>query len=89
MWKRHGEYMEFVNQTWDPGLGTLFLSVVSAALLSLQSSLKKWAREVFGSMKQQVKDLRAELETKRSNTLYHGPTDKEQGMVAKLADVLA
>lgn len=36
-----------------------------------------------------MKDLRAELESERSSTLYRGPTDKERSVMAKLADVLA
>ena len=44
---------------------------------------------MFGSVKQQVKDLRAELEAERSSTLYRGLTDKERSVMAKLADVLA
>lgn len=89
MWKSHGEYMEFVNQTWDPGSGPFDLESASNALASLQRSLKKWDREVFGSVKQQLKDLRKELEVERSSTLYRGPTDKERAIMAKLADVLA
>lgn len=88
MWKSHGEYMEFVNRVWDPSSDPPDLSVASSALLSLQGSLKTWDREVFGSVKQQVQQLRAELETERSTTLYRGPTDKERNLVAKLADVL-
>lgn len=89
MSKSRGEYMDFVNQTWDPGSGPLDLSAAFSALLSLQNSLKTWDREVFGSVKQQVKDLRAELEVERSSSLYWGPMDKERSVVAKLADVLA
>jgi hypothetical protein len=81
--------MDFVTKTWDPGSGVLDLTAASAALSSLQSSLKTWDREVFGSVKQQVKDLRAELEVERSGTLYRGPTEKERSVMAKLADVLA
>ena len=77
MWKIHGEYMDFVNQTWDPGSGNPNMSATSTALLSLQISLKKWDREIFGSVKKQVRDLRAELEVEQSNTLYRGPMNKE------------
>jgi hypothetical protein len=59
------------------------------ALSALQNSLKTWDREVFGSVKKQVKELRAVLESERSNTLYQGPTDREWEVMAKLADVLA
>jgi hypothetical protein len=89
MWKSHGEYMDFVNQTWDPRSGPLDLAVAFSALLSLQNSLKTWDKELFGSIKQQVKDLRAELEVERSSSLYRGSMDKEHSVVAKLADVLA
>lgn len=89
MWKSHGEHMDFVNQTWDPGSGSFDLAAASSALKSLQSSLKTWDREVFGSVKMQVRELRAELEEEQSSTLYRGPTDKERTVVAKLADVLA
>lgn len=89
MWKSHGEYMEFVNRTWDPGEGPCNLTAVSSALMSVQSALKKWDREVFGSVKEKVKKLRADLEMERSQTLYTGPTTREREIVAELADVLA
>ncbi|XP_062213692.1 uncharacterized protein LOC133914648 [Phragmites australis] len=81
--------MDFVNRTWDPGSGSHDLSDVSDALMSLQSSLKSWDREVFGSVKKQVKELCDELEVERSSTLYRGPTETERSLFAKLADVLA
>ncbi|CAD6237159.1 unnamed protein product [Miscanthus lutarioriparius] len=81
--------MEFVNRSWDPGPGTGDLSTAASALLALQNSLKTWDRDVFGSIKQQVKSLRAELEAERSSTLYQGPTDRERHLVATLGEVLA
>jgi len=89
MWKSHGEYIEFVNRTWDPGTDASDLFAASAALSSMQFALKRWDREVFGSVKQQVKDLRAELELERSQSLYRGPTDKEKSIPRQLAVVLA
>ncbi|KAG2583695.1 hypothetical protein PVAP13_6KG193318 [Panicum virgatum] len=89
MWKSHGEYMDFVTRTWDPGDGTQDLAAAAGALSSLQGSLKAWDREVFGSVKKQGKELRAELEVERNGTLYRGPTAKERELMAKLADVLA
>jgi hypothetical protein len=89
MWKCHGEYKEFVNRTWDPGAGTADLSSVAAALASLQGSLKAWDRDVFGSVKKQIKEFRGQLEEERGNTLYRGLTDRERSIMAKLSDVLA
>ena len=40
MWKSHGDYMEFVTKTWDPGSGDLDLSAASTALMS--GSMVHW-----------------------------------------------
>jgi hypothetical protein len=72
MWRSHGEYVDFVNRSWDPGSASCDLAAASSALMSLQTSLKTWDREVFGSVKQQVKQLRADLEEERNSTLYQG-----------------
>ena len=89
MWKSHGEYTDFVNSSWDPGPGPADLSATARALTSLQASLKSWDREVFGSVKKQIKQLRKELEEERGSTLYRGPTVKEREIMATLSEVLA
>jgi hypothetical protein len=89
MCKCHGEYKEFVNRTWDPSAGTADLSSVVVALASLQGSLKAWDRDVFGSIKKQIKEFQGQLEEERGNTLYRGPTDRERYIMAKLSDMLA
>lgn len=91
MWKNHGEYMEFVNRSWDLGPGVGDLTTAVNALSSLQNSLKTWDREVFGlvKVKKKVKELRAELEEERISTLYRGPTDREREIMAQLSDTLA
>jgi hypothetical protein len=47
-----------------------------------------WDKDVFGSVKEQVKNLRAMLEEERGDTLYRGPTDRERQIVAELGEVL-
>jgi hypothetical protein len=89
MWRSHGEYVDFVNRSWDLGSGSCDLAAASSVLMSLHTSLKTWDREVFGSVKQQVKQLRADLEEERSSTLYRGPMDRERNLMSKLAVVLA
>lgn len=89
MWKAHGEYMEFINRSWDPGSGAGDLSTAANTLLSLQPSLKSWDRDVFGSVKKRIKELREELEKERASTLYRGPTDRERGIMSQLSEILA
>lgn len=89
MWKTHGEYNEFVNKSWDPGPGRADLSTVANTLSTLQGALKTWDRDVFGSVTKQVKELRAQLEEERGNTLYRGPMDRERSIMSQLAEVLA
>lgn len=88
MWQQHGEYMEFVNRSWDPGPGSNDLDAAISALFALQTSLKSWDRNVFGCMKK-IKELREELEKERSSTLYQGPTDREREIMAQLSDTLS
>ena len=88
MWQNHGEYMEFVNRTWELGSGPADLSSMANALSSLQTSLKSWDRQVFGSVKKKINELRADLEVERGSTLYRGPTDREKGLMARLSEVL-
>lgn len=89
MWKTHGEYNEFVNKSWDPGPGRADLSTVANILSTFQGALKTWDRDVFGSVTKQVKELRAQLEEERGNTLYRGPMDRERSIMSQLAEVLA
>ena len=58
-------------------------------LSTLQGALKTWDRDVFGSVTKQVKELIAQLEEERGNTLYRGPTDRERSIMSWLAEVLA
>jgi ribonuclease HI len=88
MWKSHSEYSEFVNRVWDPGAVPQDLTNVAESLRSLQGSLQCWDREVFGSVKKQVRDLRAELEHERQINIRRGPSAKEKELISKLSVVL-
>lgn len=70
-------------------LHTCTLSDVATSLTSLQSSLKNWDKTVFGSVKNQLKKLREDLETERSSTLYRGPTDRERSLMRQLSELVA
>lgn len=81
--------MQFVNQAWDPGIGDGDLQSVADALEGLQGSLRVWDHNVFGSVRQNLKSLRGEIEKERTSTLYRGPTEREGALVGELAETLA
>jgi hypothetical protein len=87
MWQRHPDYVDFVNQTWDPS-GCDGLSSMATSLERLQVELSAWDRDVFGSVRKKLRHLRKELESERSHTLYRGPTDRERFLMKELAEVL-
>ncbi|GJN40159.1 hypothetical protein PR202_gb29337 [Eleusine coracana subsp. coracana] len=45
MWQRHEVYMEFVKQTWDPGLDTHDLRMVSTSLKRMQDEMRQEVHE--------------------------------------------
>jgi hypothetical protein len=81
--------MDFMTSTWDPGDKDMDLTAVAGALSSLQTSLKTWDKEVFGSIKQQVKKLREDLEVERARSLYRGPSSAEKSIMDRLAIILS
>jgi hypothetical protein len=89
MWQRHEDYGGFVNQNWDPGPGGGDLLSLASSLTNMQRALKDWDRNVFGSVRSNLKRLRKELEEERSNTMYRGPTERERRLMKELAEVLA
>lgn len=54
----------------------------------MQDALRGWEKEVFGSVKKQVRETRAAIEAERSNTLYRGPAEREIGLVDGLSELL-
>lgn len=89
MWQRHENYEDFARQAWVTGHGTCSLSDVARSLTSLQSLLKKWDKTDFGSVKNQLKKLREDLESERSSTLYRGPTNRERSLMRQLSELVA
>jgi hypothetical protein len=89
MSQQHDDYMEFVQQAWDLGPGPASLESMASSLASLQNSFMVWNKEVFGSVKRQISQIREELEGIRSSTLYQGPTAREKELMVKLSETLA
>ncbi|KAM0833451.1 hypothetical protein ACQ4PT_064250 [Festuca glaucescens] len=71
MWHRDPSYVEQVNSAWamcGPGLRG-----VQTSLRNMQSSLQIWDKEVFGSVRNNLKKLQFQLEAVRRRNWRSGP----------------
>ena len=89
MWQRQEDYVDFVNQAWNPGPDGGDLLSIASSLEGMQSALTEWNRNVFGSVRKKLKSLRDEIEQERTSTLYRGPTIRERDLMKELAETLA
>jgi len=87
MWQRRHLYHDTVAAAWNGGCSNL--DEVAGNLGSLQSTLTRWGREEFGSVKNELQKLRQQLEAVRSRTIHNGPAHEERRLMAKLSEMLA
>ena len=76
MWQRHHLYNDTVAAAWNEGCTSL--AEVNAELGFMQSTLIRWDREEFGSVKGELRNLRRQLESIRSRTIGNGPAPEER-----------
>ena len=76
MWQRHHLYNDTVAAAWNEGCTSL--AEVNAELGFMQSTLIRWDREEFGSVKGELRNLRRQLESIRSQTIGNGPAPEER-----------
>jgi len=83
MWQRHHLYQDTGAGAWSSGCSSL--NDVNANLGNLQSTLTRWGREEFGSVKNELRKLRQRLELIRSRTIRSGPAHEERWIMARLS----
>jgi hypothetical protein len=87
MWHRDPSYVEQVNSAWakcGPGLRG-----VQTSLRNMQSSLQLWDKEVFGSVRNNLKKLQFQLEAVRRRNWRSGPSREEQALLGRISELLA
>lgn len=87
MWQRHHLYNDTVAEAWSGGCTSL--GDVNASLGQLQSTLIRWDRDEFGSVKGELRQLRKRLEFVRGRTIRKGPSPEERRIMARLSELLA
>jgi hypothetical protein len=76
LWQRHHQYQDTVAAAWNGGC--MSLGDVNANLGHLQSTLLRWDREDFGSVKGELQKLRKRLESVHSQTIRDDPAPEER-----------
>lgn len=87
MWTRDPSYETLINENWFGG-GRRLVDAVNS-LQAIQGSLQKWSHEVFGSVRGQLKKLRARLEEVRSMNWRSGTTIEEKVLLKRISELLA
>ena len=59
------------------------------ALGAVREKLENWNRTEFGSVKKQLKTMRAQLNNLRERSLRSGPTKEEKDLMNRISELLA
>jgi hypothetical protein len=62
---------------------------IGNALENIQMALRNWSYNSFGSVRGELKWLRARLEKIRGRSLYSGPTREERDVLKRMSELLA
>ena len=86
-WTRHDRYTQVVEEAWQVDVPNL--QGVYDALGGVRGKLQRWSKDEFGSVKKQLKTMRARLEELRSNSLRSGPSREERKLMARISELLS
>jgi hypothetical protein len=88
MWTKHEKYDEMVKDAWQANQGSWHgLPGLWERLRGVSAQMKRWSFEVFGSVRQQIKKLRASLDEARMNSLDSGSMEEVRRLEKQLHEV--
>jgi len=85
MWRRDSSYTRMVETAWSRLDNPMNLSQLSSQLEGMTGMMKVWEKSSFGSVRQELKRLRRELESVRCSSVRSGPTRRERQLMARLS----
>jgi hypothetical protein len=89
MWQRDPSYMALIRDSWDQNPVGQDLEAMHSKLRSMQANLQTWDKNVFGSVKKNLADLRKELELERGRRLRAGPSRYEKSLMSRISELLS
>jgi hypothetical protein len=88
MWETHEEFSAMLADTWKSGSSCESAEELSQKLTHVSTSVAKWGRETFGSVRHQIRVLQRQLSDLRSVPERERPSHVELKLVEKLEEVL-
>ena len=88
MWKSHEAWTEKITDSWStlaPGYG---VGDFRDKLLRISTDLSTWSRDTFGSIRKEMKQIKAKLEQLRGDPIRTGPTHAEPKLNERLVELL-
>ena len=89
-WTRHEQYDTMIEQAWmAAGTGDEGLSAAWRKFATMTGSMQRWAREVFGSIRRQIKTLKAQLLEATERALVTGSSLEGRHIEEQLREIYA
>jgi hypothetical protein len=88
MWTKHEDYERMITEAWEIGQGPVSdINGLWRRLQEMSKNMKKWSFETFGSVKAELKKLRAKLDDARAEALVSGSSLEVKDIESKLHDL--
>lgn len=89
MWRRDPSYKHLVDVNWSSLDRPSTMNQLTANLDSISCSLSDWEHSTFGSVRNEVRKLRTELERVRRSSIRSGPTRRETQLMSRMSELLS
>jgi hypothetical protein len=88
MWLKHDGYDDMVQKAWENrDVGPQGLSSLWRQLHEVSADIKKWSFECFGSVRAEIKRLRAMLDTARAAARMNGTSSEVKDIEHRLHEI--
>ena len=86
MWESHEGFQATIEQHWQ-GPGATTVAELCAKIKTLSTNLKHWDRTTFGSVKEEIRSLKLQLESMRADPSRTAPTRQEEKVKDRLIEL--
>ena len=87
-WTRHEQYEAMIAEAWGAAsTGEEGVTAIWQKLSKMTGSMQRWAREVFGSIRRKIKQLKAQLLEAKERALSSGYQHEVRELEEQLREV--